>query len=169
MKITDLNNKEAIDKIKELAEAIDICLFCTNLKENDGLTTRPMGTQGVDLEGNIWFFSDKNSTKNKEIEADNKVQLFYSHPVKSSYMVLNGEAEIILDQMQEGISPVDIKKTLRISDRKEAIRTAIAFSTEGDIILIAGKGHEKYQEVNGVKYPFDDFEIVKENFKTIDI
>ncbi len=78
-------------------------------------------------------------------------------------------AEIILDQMQEGISPVDIKKTLRISDRKEAIRTAIAFSTEGDIILIAGKGHEKYQEVNGVKYPFDDFEIVKENFKTIDI
>lgn len=72
--------------------------------------------------------------------------------------------EEILNQMQAGINPVDAKKTLRISDRKEAIRTAIAFAKEGDIILIAGKGHEKYQEINGVKHPFDDFEIVKELF-----
>lgn len=72
--------------------------------------------------------------------------------------------EEILNQMQAGINPVDAKKTLRISDRKEAIRTAVAFAKEGDIILIAGKGHEKYQEINGVKYPFDDFEIVKELF-----
>lgn len=77
--------------------------------------------------------------------------------------------ESILDQMQAGIDPVNAKKTLRISDRKEAIKTAVAFSKKGDIILIAGKGHEKYQEINDVKYPFDDFEIVKENFKTIDI
>ncbi len=77
--------------------------------------------------------------------------------------------ETILDQMQAGISPVDAKKTLRISDRKEAIKTAVAFAKEGDIILIAGKGHEKYQEINGVKHPFDDFEIVKENFKTLHI
>lgn len=75
--------------------------------------------------------------------------------------------ETILDQMQAGVNPVDAKKTLRISDRKEAIRTAVAFAKEGDIILIAGKGHEKYQEINGVKHPFDDFEIVKENFKTL--
>jgi UDP-N-acetylmuramoyl-L-alanyl-D-glutamate--2,6-diaminopimelate ligase len=72
--------------------------------------------------------------------------------------------EDILNQMQEGINPVDMKKTLRISDRKEAIRTAVAFAKENDIILIAGKGHEKYQEINGVKHPFDDFEIVKELF-----
>ncbi len=72
--------------------------------------------------------------------------------------------EEILNQMQAGINPVDAKKTLRISDRKEAIRTAVAFAKEGDIILIAGKGHEKYQEINGVKHPFDDFEIVKEIF-----
>ncbi len=70
--------------------------------------------------------------------------------------------EEILNQMQAGINPVNAKKTLRISDRKEAIRTAVAFAKEGDIILIAGKGHEKYQEINGVKHPFDDFEIVKE-------
>jgi UDP-N-acetylmuramoyl-L-alanyl-D-glutamate--2,6-diaminopimelate ligase len=70
----------------------------------------------------------------------------------------------ILNQMQAGINPVDAKKTLRISDRKEAIRTAVAFAKEGDIILIAGKGHEKYQEINGIKHPCDDFEIVKEIF-----
>lgn len=72
--------------------------------------------------------------------------------------------EDILNQMQAGINPVDVKKMLRISDRKEAIRTAVAFAKEGDIILIAGKGHEKYQEIQGIKHPFDDFEIVKELF-----
>jgi len=78
--------------------------------------------------------------------------------------ICNKNPEDILNQMQAGINPVDAKKTLRISDRKEAIRTAVAFAKEGDIILIAGKGHEKYQEINGVKHPFDDFEIVKEIF-----
>jgi UDP-N-acetylmuramoyl-L-alanyl-D-glutamate--2,6-diaminopimelate ligase len=77
--------------------------------------------------------------------------------------------ETILDQMQAGIDPVNAKKTLRISDRKEAIKTAAAFGKPGDIILVAGKGHEKYQEINGVKHPFDDFEIVRETFKALDI
>lgn len=77
--------------------------------------------------------------------------------------------EAILDQMQAGIDPVNAKKTLRISDRKEAIKTAAAFGKPGDIILVAGKGHEKYQEINGVKHPFDDFEIVRETFKALDI
>lgn len=72
------------------------------------------------------------------------------------------DPEEILNQMQKGINPVDAKKVLRISDRKEAIRTAVAFAKKGDIILIAGKGHEKYQEIKGVKHPFDDYEIVKE-------
>jgi len=74
--------------------------------------------------------------------------------------------EEILDQMQGGLSPVEMKNTLRISDRKEAIKTAVAFAKEGDILLIAGKGHEKYQEINGVKHHFDDFEIIKELFET---
>lgn len=77
--------------------------------------------------------------------------------------------EDILNQMQAGINPVDAKKTLRISDRREAIKTACSFANSGDIILVAGKGHEKYQEISGVKHPFDDFEIVKENFNTLDI
>lgn len=71
------------------------------------------------------------------------------------------DPEEILNQMQKGVMPNDAKKTLRISDRREAIRTACSFAQKGDIILIAGKGHEKYQEIKGVKYDFDDFEILK--------
>ena len=56
------------------------------------------------------------------------------------------------------------KKTLAILDRREAIRTACAMAQPGDIILVAGKGHEKYQEIKGVKHPFSDFNIVT-NFK----
>lgn len=95
-------------------------------------------------------------------EYSNKVILTSDNPRSEN-------PEDILNQMQAGISPAEMKKTLRISDRKEAIKTAVAFAKEGDIILIAGKGHEKYQEISGVKHPFDDFEIVKENFKTLDI
>jgi UDP-N-acetylmuramoyl-L-alanyl-D-glutamate--2,6-diaminopimelate ligase len=91
-------------------------------------------------------------------EYSNKVILTSDNPRSEN-------PEDILNQMEAGINPVDAKKTLRISDRKEAIKTAIAFAKEGDIILIAGKGHEKYQEISGVKHPFDDFEIVKELFK----
>lgn len=79
------------------------------------------------------------------------------------------DPEMILDQMQKGVEPVDAKKTLRISDRKEAIKTACTLAKKGDIILIAGKGHEKYQEINGVKHPFDDFEIFKENIKMLEL
>jgi UDP-N-acetylmuramoyl-L-alanyl-D-glutamate--2,6-diaminopimelate ligase len=79
------------------------------------------------------------------------------------------DPEEILNQMQKGINPVDAKKTLRITDRREAIKAACSFSSKGDIILIAGKGHEKYQEIKGVKYDFDDLEILKETIKNLDI
>ena len=79
------------------------------------------------------------------------------------------DPEEILNQMQKGINPVDAKKTLRITDRKEAIRTACSLAKQGDIILVAGKGHEKYQEIKGVKHPFDDFEILKETLKTLNV
>jgi UDP-N-acetylmuramoyl-L-alanyl-D-glutamate--2,6-diaminopimelate ligase len=67
--------------------------------------------------------------------------------------------------MQKGISPVHFKKVLRISDRKEAIKTAVSLSSKGDIILVAGKGHETYQEIQGVKHPFDDKEILQQTFQ----
>jgi UDP-N-acetylmuramoyl-L-alanyl-D-glutamate--2,6-diaminopimelate ligase len=79
------------------------------------------------------------------------------------------DPEEILNQMQKGINPNEVKKTLRITDRKEAIKTACSLSSKGDIILIAGKGHEKYQEIKGVKHNFDDLEILKETIKTLGI
>lgn len=74
------------------------------------------------------------------------------------------DPEEIIKQMKAGIEPVHVKKTLSITSRKEAIRTASALAQTGDIILIAGKGHEKYQEINGVKHPFDDLLEIKETF-----
>jgi UDP-N-acetylmuramoyl-L-alanyl-D-glutamate--2,6-diaminopimelate ligase len=58
-----------------------------------------------------------------------------------------------------------MKKTLSIADRKEAIRTACMLAEKGDVILVAGKGHENYQEIKGVKHHFDDKEVLKEIFK----
>jgi UDP-N-acetylmuramoyl-L-alanyl-D-glutamate--2,6-diaminopimelate ligase len=68
--------------------------------------------------------------------------------------------EIIRD-MQKGIDPSQTRKVISITNRKEAIKTACHMARTGDIILVAGKGHEKYQEIRGMKHPFDDKEILK--------
>ena len=62
--------------------------------------------------------------------------------------------------MEAGVEPIDFKKTLTITDRKNAIKTAVQMAQENDIILIAGKGHETYQEINGVRSDFNDRMIV---------
>ncbi len=94
----NLINKEAIEKLKTLVNEIVVCLFCTDLKTDDGAKCRPMSAIKVCDKGNIWFFSEKTSDKNNSIKEDKDVQLFFSHPGKSSYMVVNGEAEIIIDK-----------------------------------------------------------------------
>jgi UDP-N-acetylmuramoyl-L-alanyl-D-glutamate--2,6-diaminopimelate ligase len=73
----------------------------------------------------------------------------------------------ILAEMEAGVSPSNKRKTLVITDRKAAILTACHLAKKGDIILIAGKGHEKYQEINGVRHHFDDKEILKEQLNSI--
>jgi UDP-N-acetylmuramoyl-L-alanyl-D-glutamate--2,6-diaminopimelate ligase len=70
----------------------------------------------------------------------------------------------ILNEMQAGVPALHYKKTLRISDRREAIKTAVSIANSGDIILVAGKGHENYQEIQGVKFPFDDRAALTEFF-----
>jgi UDP-N-acetylmuramoyl-L-alanyl-D-glutamate--2,6-diaminopimelate ligase len=72
------------------------------------------------------------------------------------------DPNVILSEMEKGVEPQDYKKTITISDRKQAIKTACQFAQPNDIILIAGKGHEAYQEIKGVRYDFDDMKIVKE-------
>ena len=74
------------------------------------------------------------------------------------------EPQDIINDMLAGLNKDEMKKVVAITDRKEAIRTACMMASQGDVILIAGKGHENYQDIKGVKYHFDDKEIVGEIF-----
>ena len=74
--------------------------------------------------------------------------------------------EQIIEDMRNGLDNSSLQKTLSITNRREAIRTAIMLAQQGDIILIAGKGHETYQEINGVRHHFDDVEEVRRVFDT---
>lgn len=73
----------------------------------------------------------------------------------------NEDAALILEDLMSGVEVTERKRVISILDREEAIKTAVLMSDPKDIILIAGKGHEKYQEIKGVKYPFDDKEVVR--------
>ena len=75
--------------------------------------------------------------------------------------------EIIIEAIEKGVEPQNFKKTMSIADRKQAIKTACQLANTGDIILIAGKGHETYQEVNGERSDFDDFKIVETLLKQL--
>lgn len=75
--------------------------------------------------------------------------------------------EAILDDMEAGLDPVQKRRALRISDRAQAIKLAVQLSAPGDVILVAGKGHETYQEIAGVKHPFDDVATLKEQFNAL--
>ena len=67
--------------------------------------------------------------------------------------------------METGLDPIDRRKCLSIVDRREAIRTAAALAEPGDVVLVAGKGHETYQEIHGERHPFDDREELKSAFQ----
>jgi UDP-N-acetylmuramoyl-L-alanyl-D-glutamate--2,6-diaminopimelate ligase len=78
------------------------------------------------------------------------------------------DPNVIIEEMMVGVEGQYFKKTLSIVDREQAIKTACSMAEKGDIILIAGKGHETYQEIKGVKYDFDDLKKVKELFEKLD-
>jgi len=77
------------------------------------------------------------------------------------------EPQDILNDMYEGVDAGDRAKVLCIVDRKEAIRTACMLAKPGDVILVAGKGHEDYQDIKGTKYPFDDKKVIAEVYSTM--
>ena len=80
----------------------------------------------------------------------------------------NENATAIINEMEAGVSITARKKYVNIEDRREAIKTAVNFSAKNDIILIAGKGHEKYQEINGERKAFDDKKILNEMFQLLE-
>jgi UDP-N-acetylmuramoyl-L-alanyl-D-glutamate--2,6-diaminopimelate ligase len=77
------------------------------------------------------------------------------------------DPEAIIKDMEKGVAPQNFKKTLSITDRKQAIKAACQMAQPKDIILIAGKGHETYQEINGERFDFDDYQIVQECLKEL--
>lgn len=106
---------------------------------------------------------DRDKTKRPEMariacELSDKVILTSDNPRSE-------DPNQIIEEMNAGVPGHHFKKTISVVDRKQAIKTAISMAEKGDIILIAGKGHEKYQEINGVKHDFDDRQIAVELFK----
>lgn len=91
----NLDNEKAIEKLRELAKD-QICLFCT--VTNEGIISRPMGTQGIDADGTIWFMSRKGSEKNQQIRAEDKVYLQYLDNSKHHYLAITGSASIVNDR-----------------------------------------------------------------------
>lgn len=109
---------------------------------------------------------DRDKTKRPEMariaaEWSNRVVLTSDNPRSE-------DPETIINEMKEGLDPVMMKKTLAVSDRREAIKFACTLANAGDIVLIAGKGHERYQEIAGVKHPFDDFQLVRETLTMLE-
>ncbi len=80
----------------------------------------------------------------------------------------NEVPEIIIEDIEKGIEPQNFKKVLSITDRRQAIKTACQMANPNDIILIAGKGHETYQEIKGERFDFDDYKIIKEYLKQLE-
>lgn len=76
------------------------------------------------------------------------------------------EPDDIINDMVAGLTKMDMERTLCITDRTQAIKTATMLAKKGDVILVAGKGHEDYQEIKGVKHHFDDREKLREIFST---
>jgi general stress protein 26 len=92
--VKDLTANDAVEKIREIAKDANICMFVTNLSKAP-LAGRPMATQEVDDEGSIWFMSDRNSDKDRDIAKDDRVQLFYSNTGNYEYLSIYGRAEIV--------------------------------------------------------------------------
>ncbi|MCR5445440.1 MAG: UDP-N-acetylmuramoyl-L-alanyl-D-glutamate--2,6-diaminopimelate ligase [Bacteroidales bacterium] len=106
---------------------------------------------------------DRDRTKRPEmaqiaVEGSDKVVLTSDNPRTEN-------PDAILDEMEAGLSAEQLSHVVRITDRRQAIRTACMMAREGDIVLVAGKGHEKYQEINGVRSHFDDVEELEEELR----
>ena len=96
--IQDLGGKEAVEKLRNLAEKAESCFFCTNIKTGVPLSVRPMAIQQVDDEGNIWFMSLKDSHKNDEISSDPFTHLLFQAGAHSGFVNIYGISEISRDQ-----------------------------------------------------------------------
>jgi general stress protein 26 len=94
----DLQGQEAVQKIKEMVDQADNCFFCTTVSLDGSDEDRPMNVRQVDDEGNLWFLSARGSRKNRELEANPAVKLYFQGSKHSDFMQLNGQATILRDR-----------------------------------------------------------------------
>lgn len=124
-------------------------------------TLNKIREEGMRLITVVGAGGDRDKTKRPEMASISAV--------RSNMLILTSDnprtedPETIIDDMEAGLTEDMKKKTVRISDRREAIKTAVMMASPGDVILVAGKGHEPYQEINGVRYHFDDREELRKN------
>lgn len=95
-----MKNEKNIEILKSKTEEIRICLF-TTLTEEEEFSSRPMATAKVEDDGSIWFFTNEYGLKSKQISKENKVSLGYSSPADNTYITINGEAELVDDQVRK--------------------------------------------------------------------
>lgn len=96
--LKSLAGKEALAKMKDIAEATQSCFFCTDIKIGAALAVRPMSVRKVDDEGNFWFLSSNDSHKNAEIKQDDHVQLLFQETHQSGFLNVYGQADISEDK-----------------------------------------------------------------------
>ncbi len=155
---TYMSPKEKILGIVDYAHSPDALI-------NVLATINQLRTQGQQLITVIGCGGDRDRTKRPLM-----AQVACEHSDKAIFTTDNPrseEPEDILDEMEAGLTAPQKRKSLRITDRQAAIKVACSLAQAGDIILIAGKGHETYQEIKGVKYHFDDREELTGAFETL--
>ena len=126
-----------------------------------GLTAVGVASMRDDL---VDYTGDKTSKIEKRPIIGKKAAHLSDKVILTSDNPRNENPKKIIEDMVRGVSPIDYKKIIKVTDREEAIMASERISQPGDIVLIAGKGHENFQEINGKKKPFDDYEIVKKYF-----
>jgi len=134
--------------------------------ENVLATINQLRNNGGQIISVIGCGGDRDRTKRPEMAA--AAALLSDRVILTSDNPRSEDPTQIIKEMETGLDSAGRKKTISIVDRKEAIKTAISLADSGDIVLVAGKGHEKYQEISGVKTHFDDHEVVREMFELLD-
>jgi UDP-N-acetylmuramoyl-L-alanyl-D-glutamate--2,6-diaminopimelate ligase len=128
-------------------------------------TINSIRTKNEDLITVIGCGGDRDKTKRPKM--GNIASVLSTKAIFTSDNPRSEVPEKIIEQMETGVEPQNYKKTISIVDRKQAIKTACQLAQPNDIILIAGKGHENYQEINGNRTDFDDYKIVEEFLKQL--
>lgn len=150
--IRSVNNVTAIVDYAHTPDALsNVISTINNIREGKGKLITVVGAGGNRDKGKRPLMAQE------AVLGSDKVILTSDNP-------RDEEPNDIIEEMFQGVKIIDKKKVLAITDRSQAIKTAMMMATVGDVILVAGKGHEIYQEIKGVKHHFDDREIVRETF-----